>query len=85
MSRRLPVANVPTMSPQTLDTLQDRHIRSLEERRAQLEHRVEHYDGALRDCNGHDPSLGRELDAASSRLAQLRAELARLADDGDAR
>lgn len=85
MRRRPRVASVVDMTTQTLDTRHDRQIRSLEQRRAQLEQRVARYDSAIRDCNGHDPSLGRELDAASSRLAQVRAELrARLSAD-DAR
>jgi len=72
------------MSSQTLDTLHDTRVRSLEQRQAQLEQRLERYDAAIPDCNGHDPSLGRERDAASSLLAQVRAELARLAPGGPA-
>ena len=59
----------------------DRQVRALDERRAQLEHRVDQYTAAVRASNGDHPSLGRELDAASSTLAQVRAELARLARD----
>lgn len=59
-------------------THDERYVRTLEERRAQLELRVKDYSVAIRDCMGDDPSLGRELDATSSRLAQVRAELARL-------
>lgn len=82
MPWRPPTANVPSMPTQTLDTRHHRQIHSLEQRRAQLEQRVTRYNTAMRDCNGHDPSLGRELDAASSRLAQVRAELrARLSAD----
>lgn len=57
--------------------IHDRHVRALDERRTELEHRVEQYTAAVRGSNAPDPSLGRELDAASSLLAQVRAELAR--------
>lgn len=84
MSRGASVVSVATMSPQALDTLRDTRVRSLARRQAQLERRLERYDAAIPDCNGHDPSLGRERDAASSLLAQVRAELAALAPDDDA-
>ena len=57
--------------------IHDRQVRALDERRTELEHRVEQYSAAVRDSNGPDPSLGRELDAVSSLLAQVRAELSR--------
>lgn len=61
-------------------------VHALDDRQAQLEHRVEHYSAAVRDSDGHDPSIGRELDAASSLLAQVRAELELmlLASEGEA-
>ena len=80
-ARERPIS-VRAMTSQAMDHVHDTQIRALEERRAQLEHRVEHYGAAVRDCDGHDPSLGRELDAACSRLAQVRAELALLRADG---
>lgn len=55
----------------------DPQVRILEARRAQLETRVEALDATLRAGEGHDPSHGRELDDASSLLAQVRAEMAR--------
>jgi hypothetical protein len=57
-------------------------VRALNQRRAQLEHRVAYYSAAVEAANGEDPCLGRELDATSSLLAQVRAELARLWADG---
>ena len=82
MAAREHPISVPAMTSQAMHDVHDTHIRALEERRAQLERRVEHYGAAVRECDGHDPSLGRELDAASSLLAQVRAELARLQADG---
>jgi exonuclease VII small subunit len=62
---------------------EDIHVLTLEERQAQLEHRVEQYESAVHASEGCDPSLGRELDASCSLLAQVRAELALLlADEG---
>lgn len=61
------------MTSQAMVDVHDTQIRALEERRAQLEHRVAHYGSAVRECDGHDPPLGRELDAASSLLAEVRA------------
>ncbi len=78
MTRRVIVANVPNMSTQTPHPIADRRIHSLDERQSQLEQRVARFSAAVRDCKGHNPPLGRELDAASSRLAQVRAERARL-------
>jgi len=59
----------------------DPQARTLEARKAQLESRVEELDAAVRACEGHDPSHGRELDDVSSLLAQVRAEIARLRGD----
>ena len=73
--------SVPAMTTHAIDEVHDTQMRALEERRAQLKHRVEQYGAAVRECDGHDPPLGRELDAASSRLAQVRAELALLRAD----
>lgn len=82
MAARERTNSVPAMTSQTMDDVRDTKIRALEERRAQLEHTVEHYGAAVSECDGHDPSVGRELDAASSLLAQVRAELALLHADG---
>ena len=73
-------ATVSLVTLTTHDT-HDAQVRALDARHTQLERRVEHHDAAIRDADGHDPSLGRELDAASSLLAQVRAELALLRDD----
>jgi len=81
MAARERSVSVPAMTSQTMDDVRDAQIRALEERRAQLEDRVERYGAGVRECGGHDPSLGRELDATSSLLAQVRAELALLHAD----
>jgi outer membrane murein-binding lipoprotein Lpp len=65
----------------TMHDTHDSHVRALDARQAQLELRIERCSAAIRAANGDDPSLGRELDAATSLLAQVRAELAlRLGD-----
>lgn len=58
-----------------------REIQALRARHAHLEKRAARCYAALRDSEGRSPSLGRELDAVSATLAQVRAELARLTDD----
>jgi len=78
MARHVIVVNVSSMSTHTLRPIADERIQSLDERHSELEHHVARFSAAVRDCNGHNPSLGRELDAARSRLAQVRAERARL-------
>lgn len=65
----------------TLHDSHPSHVHALDARQAQLELCVERCSVAIRAANGHDPSIGRELDAATSRLAQVRAELALLHDD----
>jgi hypothetical protein len=59
----------------------DRHVRALDARQVELEQRVDDSSAAVGATDGLDPSLGRELDAAHSLLAQVRAERALLLDD----
>ena len=69
----------------TTNLQQDTHdtqLRALNARRAQLEHRVRHYSTAVRESDGDDPCLGRELDASRSLLAQVHTELALLLRQG---
>ena len=67
--------------PMNQQTPVNSHVRTLKERRAQLEVRVARLSVAIRDSHGRQPWLGRELDASSSQLAQARAELTRLRAD----
>ena len=73
-------AHIPNVLSMTL-TLHEIHaiqVRTLDARQAELEQRIERCRVAIRAAGGHNPSLGRELDAARSLLAQVHAELALL-------
>ena len=79
MASHAPFPNVYSMTPTSQDT-HDSQVRALNARQAQLEQSIEHDRAAIGAGDGHDPSLGRELDAARSLLAQVHAELALLGD-----
>jgi hypothetical protein len=66
---------------QAMNDKHESHRRALDARETQLQQHVEHCSAAIRDADGHDPSLGRELDAARSLLAQVHAESALLPVD----
>lgn len=60
-------------------------IRSLQRRRQQLELRLRRWQTAAAQSNAPNPSLGRLLDDASSSLAGIRGELARLEQQDERR
>lgn len=73
-----PPAGAHSLQVMNEQIMQDNpHVRTLEARKAQLETRVEELEAAVRAGDGLDPSHGRELDDASSLLAQVRAEIVR--------
>jgi len=64
----------------TLHEIHASQVRALDAREAELEQRIERCRAAIPAPDSHNPSLGRELDAARSLLAQVHAELALLRD-----
>ena len=77
MPSHVHIPNVVSMTL-TLHEIHANQVRTLDAREAELDQRIEHCRAALRGPDGHNPSLGREIDAARSLLAQVHAELALL-------